>query len=320
MIIAKRLIPGLLVYPRLNREGLREVFGYGVFSSITVVLSVLWRQADKIVLGSLIGPIAVTAVAIPQELIFRVLNMVSSLSAGLFPRFSSMNKEDEMQALYLNAVRVMMSLTIVMFVPMVALMPDILRLWIGPSVPEESVLIGRIIASGCILRGAFVPHSAVFQGLAKPHYLTGIAVAGAITNLSASLILIPCFGLRGAGYSWVVGIVWGFPAMWLAWYCALKGKRLRPLVSSIVPFSVLAACLLGGEAAVRCVWPVRGWISLIAQGAAFAGVCCVGVIGLDVVMCGRRSSVLNVLSRSVEGLMSKIRPPIGRSERDAVTR
>lgn len=298
VVIARRLIPSLRLLPWPSRDGLREVFSYGVFATITRVLGMVWQEADRVLLGALVSAASVAYLSVPKNLVLRGLGATGGISAVLFPRFSATQDLQETRRLFLNAVWCMLFLTILLFVPITILLPDFLRLWIDEEFSRQSAQIGQIIAASCIVRGAFLPYQDLFRGLGKPKYLSVVTVGSGLTNLGVNLLLIPLFGLAGAGYAYTITVVWGFSALWFAWKKALASDSMRPFLRAVLLPILLALVGLGLSALIRLQVQEPGWVGLVLLGALFVSVTAGLVVGGDLLLGGLDSHAC-VLFRAV---------------------
>jgi len=280
-IVARRLLPGLKLRPQPSKAGLREVFGYGAFALTTKALALVWQHADRILLGVLVGPVSVGYLAVPQEVSFRGLALVTRLSAVLLPRFSSMERGEAMKELFLDATWCMLVITIAIFVPVTVLIPDFLQLWIGEEFAQQSALVGQIIAFGCIFRGAFYPYQMLFSGIGKPQYMTLQTFCSAVLALSLNLILIPRLGLVGAGCASASSVVVGFAAVLFVWFRVLGGGAVRPLLRVVAAPTGCALVALLACQPLRAAELAVTWPSFALQGVAYSAICLTAVLGVE---------------------------------------
>jgi len=306
VIVAKRLIPNIRLRPSPSKEGLKEVFGYSIFAFITNILGIIWGHADRLLLGSFIGPAAVGYLAVPQQLSFRGTGAVASAGAALFPKFSASEDRQHRQRLFLDSTWLLLCATVIIFVPLTVLFPDFLRLWINPEFARQSAWVGQVIAFSCIVRGAFVPYAELFKGLGKPQYLTILFFATSMTGLSLNLILIPKFGLAGAGYCYLATISWGFLAIIFAWKRVLCMDTLRSLIRGVVLPIVMGLLALFIIAIIRFKLPVLNWSGFIT----FCLLSVIGtaslVFGIELIIGGKDSRVTMLLTY-IKGFLFSLR-------------
>jgi O-antigen/teichoic acid export membrane protein len=275
---------------------LREVFSYGVFATVTQMLGTVWREADRLLLGTLVSTSAVAYLTVPKNLAFRGMGALTNAGGVLFPRFSGTDDPQVQRRLFLDATWSLLVATILLFVPLAVLMPDLLRLWIDAEFARESAGIGQVIAASCIVRGAFVPYHQLFKGIGKPQYLTVFYLGSGLTNLALNVALIPALGLAGAGYAYAVTVVWGLTATAFAWRRVLGSRSWGPLLRAVVlPVSLgLAALLL--SLVLRPLAGGVGWPGLLVLGAAVLAGTAIPVIGVEWILGGRGSHAGALLS------------------------
>ena len=156
-IMAAYIVPDFRLWRLPSGRGLREVFGYGVFAFLSQIFGLVWQYADRLLLGAFIGASAIAFFAVPQELAMRFLGLVGAAGAVLFPKFSRTDDKQFIKTIYLQSTSALLSLTLLLFVPLAALFPDFIRLWVSPAFAKESGHIAVLIASSCLIRGRSSP-------------------------------------------------------------------------------------------------------------------------------------------------------------------
>lgn len=297
-VVAKHLIAGLHLTPRPTRQGLREIFGYGIFAMVTGVFGMIWGHADRVIVGTFVGPASVGYLTVPQQLSLRGSGCVAGAGAGLFPRFSGLRSVKEREDLFLDSTWVMLSGTVILFVPFTVLFPDLLRLWLGKTFAAQSAWVGQVIACSCIVRGAFVPYDALFRGIGRPQYMTVLFTCTGLTSLTANLILIPQFGLGGAGYCYAITVFWGMGAIVFAGKKVLRMPNLRPFVRVLVlPMAAGAGALLCSVVA-RTLFPTLGWFGLSAMWLSMSGLTALLIGAAEQCAGGSDSRAARIIHRS----------------------
>jgi len=287
-VAAKWLIPRIRIVPLPSKEGLKEIFSYGIFSLISQVLGIVWKQADRFLLGIFISPSAVAYLTVPHTLVFRAMTAANQTGSALFPRFSTTSNQAEIRRLYLSATWTMLRITVFIFVPMTVLIPDFLRLWISPEFSQKTAFIGQIIAVSSIVRGAFIPYEALWRGIGKPQYITKLVVCTALTSIITNLVLIHKYGLAGAGYCYAITPLWGLGAIWITWRRVLGQQTFRPLLRVFVLPLVLSVACLAVFATIRSMFSATvGWAAFIGLGLGFFVLTVIIVVGSELLLVGR---------------------------------
>jgi len=299
--VAKKLIPDIRLRPSISKEGIRQIFGYGIYSFFTYMMGIVWGQADRLLLGAFASPAAVGYLSAPLQISFRSTGFIARVGDVLLPRFSSMKDHDEIQRLYLDATWTMLCATIVIFVPLTVLFPDFLRLWINPEFARKSAWIAQLIAFSCIFRGAFIPYIGLLGGLGKPQYISYISLAVGLTSLAVNVILIPIFGLSGAGYAYIIETLWSFAAVVFICRRLLAMASARPLFHAVALPAGLALLALAGAVTIRTLLADPGWIGFLALGAGMAVSTGLLIFGVERFFLGNdsRTIMLHGFSRRV---------------------
>jgi O-antigen/teichoic acid export membrane protein len=290
VLLVKYLIPDLSLWQMPSRQGFREVFGYGVFAFLSQLLGLVWQYADRLLLGAFVGASAIAFFAVPQELAMRFLGLAAAAGAVLFPKFSRTEDMKRIKVLYVQSTSALLFLTVMLFVPLAVLFPDFIRLWVSTGFAEESRHVAVIIAASCIIRGAFIPYEGLFRGIGKPQYYLVVIALSSMTVLLCDLVLIPRYGIRGAGYAFCLSPLWGVAAIVFAWHRVLRNASFGELFRCAG-----GPCLVGfAMLAVGC-WmrsfckPDIGWLAMIGLAGAIFGLTTVCLIGYGFTL-GRQSN------------------------------
>ncbi len=319
-VVAKRLIPCLSFSLRVSKESLKEVLSYGVYSLLTSLLGSAWSQGDRVLLGILVSASSVAYLTVPYQVVFRALGVVSRLGTVLFARFSALGKDvSKIRELYSLASWMMLSVTVVVFAPVTVLIADILSLWVSPDFATESARIGRLLAGSTIIRGAFVAYEALFRGIGKPQYLTRLVILTSLTSLAANIVLIPRYGLMGAGYAYCITPIWGILTVIYTWRRVLGMRQAKLFIRGFCVPIMVGALSVGFGWYLRRFLPAQlSWLELGAMGLLLAAISGLLVIGGEFLLGGRNSHLQDVVAVLRQGLSERKWWPGWRSHRDAI--
>jgi O-antigen/teichoic acid export membrane protein len=182
---------------------------------------------------------------------------------------------------------VAVSCGVVLYIPMGVLMPDFLRLWIGPQFALESGPVGRLLALSFIAPSAFAPTATLFRGLGRPGFVTLVMAAAGIMVLVMTLVLIAPLGVVAVGYAYAFSaLAWlgGIAGGWLT----LHGRSSIAPLARVVGLPLVIGCALGiGQASFREWWAKDlGWLGLFLCGGGFAAVGALIITGVDCALGG----------------------------------
>jgi O-antigen/teichoic acid export membrane protein len=267
VVIARRLLPGLVFRPHISRSSARELLGYSVWSFLTYVFHTMHREASKLLTGSYLGPAGVSFIGVPDSLSQRVHGLVASAGETLLPRFSATGDRQHAATLFWNASWVATFVTVAVFVPYSVLLSDFLRLWIDADFAIRASLAGQLVALSYVTQSIFVPAATLARGSGKPGIVTAVIFMCGLIMVVAGITLIPTFGLAGVGIAYAAA---SLPAAFGTIYIARAFFHESPRL----PFmrAVVSPVAVGAVAFALCValrqWTGQlGWIGVLLFGA-----------------------------------------------------
>lgn len=257
----------LYVLPDLRREiGLRRVMirplvGFGRWVAISGMIAPLLEYADRFVIGSMLSVAAVAYYTIPYQVTGKVRSVPAALSGVVFPAFSASFVRDKPRAALLFG-RATRYLLLSLFPPvllMMALAPEVLRLWVGPSFASHGTVVMRWLALGALFNSlAWVP-SALIQGAERPDLVTKLRITEIPFFFAALWWMLSRYGVVGAAITWTVRSMIEASILFL-----VAGRLLPEAGFSIAQLSrticlmmpVLAAACLPMDLTVKAVFLV----------------------------------------------------------------
>ncbi len=210
--------------PRLvfDRQGLRECLGFGLNLTGFNVFNYFSRNADHLIIGIFLGPIALGYYALAYKFMLLPRESVTGvLTRVLFPAFSRMQDDDERLAnAYLRVCGAIAFITFPMMAGMAVVARPFVEVVLGdkwlPAIPIVSVL-----ALLGMLQSVTATTGNIFLAKGKPSWMFGIAVAGGTVHTCGFL----------------VGVYWGAIGVAVA-YCVTSLVMQIPhflLVFKLVP-------------------------------------------------------------------------------------
>jgi len=298
MRLARRLVPGLRLWPSMSISSIREIIGYSIYSFLTHVFLVAYRESGKLILGARVGPAGVAYLGTPDSVTYRLHAVVVSGVETLVPRFSTRAAETSTLPLLAVSTWAACLAAAALYMPLAVVMPDFLRLWIDAEFARQSGEVGRLLTVGLLGAVTFAPIATLFRGIGQPGYVTiTMALAGGIV-LSGSLVLVPKYGVVGVGYAYALATVAWLGALAVGWIRMYGSKAWRSLLRS-AGLPLFAALLVGvaGLAARRWLQDEPGWLQLGAFGLALSGLGGMIAVGLDLILGGDASPSRLLLRR-----------------------
>jgi O-antigen/teichoic acid export membrane protein len=240
-IFAKKLLPEINIFPNFNKEGIREVFSYGVFSFTNQVIGSLSSYIDKLILGILLGTKEVAYLSAPKDILDRAASFVGAAGRALLVKFSMLEEnEKESKKLYLDSNWILFSLTLSIFIPILIVLPEFISLWISEEFSKSSAFVAQLIGIGVILRGVTHSYFAYLRGSGKVHWLTIMFLISSGLSILLSILLINIYGFLGAGLRI---LTMSFSSIFLWIFVLKKGLKTNTLYMDFfrsigVPFTI----------------------------------------------------------------------------------
>jgi O-antigen/teichoic acid export membrane protein len=199
--IAVRAIAGkVLLLPSLHRETLSMIAGFGCFSWMQALSAVVFSQADRLVIGVLLGAPAVACYALCAQAAQTIHGIASAGLHILFPHLSS-RLETETLADLRHTVRIAFKTNLLLAgllgAPIVLFSRPLLSLWMGPEFARQGWLALSILGTGFALFAMNVTAHYALLAVGKVRLVTAFNLAAGAAMLLLMLLLTPKFGLVG---------------------------------------------------------------------------------------------------------------------------
>lgn len=200
-IIIHRLMPGIKLRMRLQKDTLKKILHFGMFAMLSRVTDVVSSQVNLLIIGAILGVASVTYYVIPFTILSRLTNLLCRIGMVIFPAISELqgqNRQDTIRELYLTTSRIICSFAAAMTVPLLVFGVRFLGLWMDPEFAERGGLVLQIITAAVFVNLCTNVPTFVVNGLGHPK------VSGVAAICSATLFLV--FMIPGAIYVGIVGV------------------------------------------------------------------------------------------------------------------
>jgi O-antigen/teichoic acid export membrane protein len=200
LIRLRQYLGAASLWPSFDRRATSALFGFGAFSWLLAVSSVLFTQADRLLLGVSLGASTVTAYALCVQMAQPIYGIASSGLHFLFPYLSGRNAASQPSALQqpillafiVNLLIVAVGTAILLLFGHAAL-----HAWVGPSVAQSSSGILAPIAWSFALLGLSVTGYYGLLALGHVHMVTALNLTGGLAMLLLMAWLLPVWGVHG---------------------------------------------------------------------------------------------------------------------------
>lgn len=273
--IACKLLPGISLRPAWHKLAFRRSFSFGIWQTVSNVGSMLAGQTDRFFLGAYFGTATIGLYNIAYTIQITVYNAIYRLGEVLFPAMSGLHgsgQEERAGRLMLRTGWFLSSVTILAMSPLVIFAHDILRLYVGLTIADSVSWLLRLFAVAAMMTSGSVSVFQYIMGTGRTQWLAISTLASGVVILIGGIVLIPAWGLMGAGWTQLAAVLFSRPlVLFFFWRALLRRKvALKVYASYLYGPAVTGAAtsLLLSILRQQFIW-VPGWISLAS--AALAG-------------------------------------------------
>ena len=201
IILARRLVAGLSLWPLLDRAALREVIGFGMYSWVQALGGMIFSQVDLLLIGAILGSTQLAYYAVCVQLAQQIHGLPAAAFAFLFPLISGRVESERtgLKELFRRYVALNVVFAAVLAAPLIFWGRPILTLWMGAEFASHAfVLLAILAAAYALLSINVVPHNTLL-GLGQVRFVSIANLAGGVLSLIGVAALLPVIGLNGAG-------------------------------------------------------------------------------------------------------------------------
>jgi O-antigen/teichoic acid export membrane protein len=264
----KKLVPGLRLRPGLNRADLKRLIGFSAPVLFAGVGALAVHKLDRVLVAYFLPIAAVAFYVIPYALAERIGLGVGNITSVIFPSASelcSMGAEAKIQELYVRATKMVLLAAMPATAVLLAIPSQLLRFWVGPQYAERGALTLQLLAGGFLFNIlAHVPY-VMAQAIDRPWISAKYSLLNGLGNLALFLVLIPRYGIVGAGAGFLAAEAAIMPMF--VW----EMNRLLNIPCSTVILESYSRPLACGAVATLLLWLCRGYADSAARLVLMAG-------------------------------------------------
>jgi O-antigen/teichoic acid export membrane protein len=210
------------------RRWIKPLFSYGAWVTVTNLASPLLETADRLLIGSVLGPQAVAWYQVPFNLAIRVRILPGVISTTLFPRLSSLDAQSA-TVLASRALRGIASMMTPLIVFGIFLMQPFLTVWTGHEFASHAASVGEAILVGIWFNAlAFIPYSHL-QAIGRPDLVARFHALEILPFVACLWWALHSIGLIGAALVWSGRVA--IDMLLLFWAAHFSAQLARHLVT-----------------------------------------------------------------------------------------
>jgi O-antigen/teichoic acid export membrane protein len=252
--LARHAQPGLVISPRLCAlSTLRPLVGFSVWIFVGRILSVAWRQMDKLILAIALSSAVLTGYEVAARIQGAAVFTLSFTASALIPATASLLAQgsiERLRDLLLRGTRYAAAVALPVTLGAMILADPLIAGWVGSGYSDISTPT-RVF----LLYPLFVTVSAIANtmlvGLGRVRTVTLYSALATLINLVASIILVHRYGVTGVITGTIIGCVLTTPLYVLLILRVLNISPwtfLRQTLLPILPWAgVFAAVLIASN-------------------------------------------------------------------------
>jgi O-antigen/teichoic acid export membrane protein len=244
------------------------VLAIGIPFALVSLLSGLLTDAEKLAIVLSRSLEDFTYYTVPFNTVIKFTVISGAVVRVLMPRVAALGARGdaaEARVLTERSDRILVTAMVGLLAPVVALTPELLRLWVGEAFELRSSMATRVLLLGIAVNTAAFPAHAAVLARGRPTHLTALYAGEVVLHLAVVYALVTQFGLVGAAAAWTLRVMLDTLAQRVLAERAL-GSPLRD--GGEVWGALLLLALFAAAAPVLSLWARTGLGAAFAVGAA----------------------------------------------------
>lgn len=245
------------VTPTQVRHAARQLVGLGVPFAAADFLSALLVDAEKLAIGLAKSVADFAYYTVPFNAAMRLTVLSVALSSVLVPRISSVAATGDVNAaaaLAHRATRLIIITMAAVLAPLIAVVPELLALWVGSDFALHAGFSTRLILVALFANTAANAAHAAIRARGRPTTLPVLYACELVVHLVVVYFAVRAWGITGAAVAWGLRATLDAAAQRMLAVRAL-GTSIGPWSEFLVPLVALATLaagceLLGSEASL----------------------------------------------------------------------
>jgi O-antigen/teichoic acid export membrane protein len=277
-------VPLKPVWPR--REIRVTLTSFSAYAYLSRLATLMQAHGDKLIIGTLAGPVALTFYTVPAQLAGRILGLCYRLSSVIYPRVSALaatGQQASLRLLYLDATRLVTYLNLIVLGMIALAGEEFLRRWVGPAFIATGYPVLLLVTLALLVDSLTNIPSLVNDGLGHPRVtgrfalargiagivlvfggtLAGCIIGAAAAHLLASLLMTALFLVYVHGRTVPVSLLETLRLSWLPSIAiGSVGFVMLTLLKWLLPAGVITTLLLVAMALVALL--VAGFVFIVS--------------------------------------------------------
>ena len=239
------------IFAKLPKTLIKEMLGFSVFIFIGTLVDMLFWATDKVILGMLVGSVAVAIYNVGSTFNTMVMNLSTSISGVFTPRVTGMvvkeASKEELNSIFIRIGRIQFIIIALIVSGFTVFGQSFIKLWAGPGYSGAYWIAIMTMFPLCI---PLIQNMGLTIVIAqnKHQFRSIVYLIIAVANVIMTYISVPYFGIYGAAACSCIAYIIGQGIIMNIYYYKVTGLDI-PLFwrnifkMAIVPIIMTGACL-----------------------------------------------------------------------------
>ena len=210
---------------------LKRLLRYGSWMTLSSMTIPFLAFTDRFIIGSVLGPVAVTIYNVPNDAVRRITGVAGSVATALFPRFATEGTEEARNLANYGASLLYAILTPGIAVGLV-LMEPLMVLWLGRNIGAQAAPIARVFLLAYWLNTYLQIPFVRLQASGRPDLVSKIMAAELLPYLGGLYFALFHFGLVGG--AWAFFIRMAVDGILLSHFADTGFPRLKLILGTLI--------------------------------------------------------------------------------------
>jgi O-antigen/teichoic acid export membrane protein len=188
----------------LHLVDLRRLFHFGVWTTVTNLISPLMVYLDRFVIGATVSVAAVAYYATPFEMVTKLLIVPGAILGVIFPAFatSHQHNHDRLVQLFVRTTKYIALILFPVLLVITTFAYEGLRWWLGDEFARYSTPVLQCLAIGVFVNGLAQVFATLVQGIGRPDLSAKLHLLELPLYLLVLWWAIQNHGIIGAAIAW----------------------------------------------------------------------------------------------------------------------
>ena len=244
------------VWPRRSIAG--DLTGFSAYAYLSRIASLLHQHADKLIIGAIAGPQALTFYAVPSQLASRILGLTYRLSSVIYPRVAALAALDEsvqLRRMYLDVTRLLTYINVAVLGIIALTGEEFLRRWVGAEFVDGSYPVLLLVTLGLLMDSLTNIPSMVNDGLGYPRVTGSFALVRGLLGVPLVFIGTQSGGILGAAAAHLLASA----VMTVIFLIYVHGHTVPVTLSDTLRLSWMPG-FVTGAGALSLMLPLKYWL------------------------------------------------------------